>query len=41
MVDVQTRPEPPAPNDPTTRRAALWATVIAVPDAVRVGRLIF
>jgi hypothetical protein len=41
MVDVQTRPEPPAPNDPTTRRAALWATVIAVPIAVLVGLLIF
>jgi hypothetical protein len=41
MVDVQTRPEPPAPNDPTTRRAALWATAIAVPVAVLVGLLIF
>ena len=41
MVDMQTRPEPPAPNDPTTRRAALWATVIAVPIAVLVGLLIF
>lgn len=41
MVDVQTRPEPPAPKDPTTRRAALWATVIAVPIAVLVGLVIF
>jgi len=42
MVDVQTRPEePPAPKDPTTRSAALWATVIAVPIAVLVGLLIF
>jgi hypothetical protein len=41
MVDVQTRPEPPAPSDRTTRSAALWATVIAVPVAVLVGLLIF
>jgi hypothetical protein len=41
MVDVQTRPEPPAPPDRTTRSAALWATVIAVPVAVLVGLLIF
>jgi hypothetical protein len=42
MVDVRTRPEaqPPAP-DRTTRSAALWATVIAVPVAVVVGLLIF
>jgi hypothetical protein len=41
MVDVQARPEPPASNDSTTRRAALWATVVAVPVAVLVGFLIF
>jgi len=41
MVDVQTRPEPPAPHDRTTRSAALWATAIAVPVAVLVGLLIF
>ena len=41
MVDVQTRPEPPAPPDRTTRSAALWATVIALPIAVLVGVLIF
>jgi hypothetical protein len=35
MVDVQTRP------DNTTRKAALWATVIAVPVAVLVGFGIF
>jgi hypothetical protein len=42
MVDVRTRPEaqPPAP-DRTTRSAALWATVIAVPVAVLAGLLIF
>jgi hypothetical protein len=42
MVDVQTRPEsqPPAP-DRTTRNAAIWATVIAVPVAVLAGLLIF
>ncbi len=39
MVDLETRPvrEP----DPTTRRAALWATVVAVPVAVLVGFLVF
>jgi Ni,Fe-hydrogenase III small subunit len=42
MVDVRTRPEsqPPAP-DRTTRTAALWATVVAVPVALLVGLLIF
>jgi uncharacterized protein DUF3515 len=38
MVDLDTRPEH---RDSTTRRAALWATVIAVPIAVLVGLLIF
>lgn len=42
MVDVETRPEPqPAAPDRTTRSAALWATVVAVPVAVVVGLLIF
>jgi hypothetical protein len=42
MVDVQSRPEPPAPSpDATTRRAALWATVVAVPVAALAGVLIF
>jgi hypothetical protein len=42
MVDVRARPEsqPPAP-DRTTRSAAIWATVIAVPVAVLAGLLIF
>lgn len=42
MVDVRTRPEsqPPAP-DRTTRSAALWATVVAVPVALLAGLLIF
>jgi len=39
MVDVETR-EQTSP-DRTTRSAALWATVIAVPVAVLVGLLIF
>ncbi|MFI7547370.1 DUF3515 family protein [Actinoplanes sp. NPDC049599] len=41
MVDVRTRPEPqpPAP-DRTTRTAAIWATVVAVPVALVVGLLI-
>jgi uncharacterized protein DUF3515 len=39
MVDLKTRPaEKP---DPTTRSAALWATVIAVPVTVVVGLAIF
>jgi hypothetical protein len=39
MVDLETRPvkEP----DRTTRSAALWATVVAVPVAVLVGFLVF
>jgi hypothetical protein len=41
MVDVQTRPEPPAPPDKSTRTAALWATAVAVPIAVIVGLVIF
>jgi hypothetical protein len=42
MVDVQARPEPqpPAP-DRTTRTAAIWATVVAVPVALLAGLLIF
>ena len=42
MVDVESRPEssPPAP-DRTTRSAALWATLVAVPVAFVVGLLIF
>jgi len=42
MVDVQARPDsqPPTP-DRTTRTAAIWATVIAVPVALAVGLLIF
>jgi len=42
MVDVRSRPEaqPPAP-DRTTRTAALWATVVAVPVALLAGLLIF
>jgi hypothetical protein len=39
MVDLETPPAP-AP-DRTTRSAALWATVVAVPVAVLVGLLIF
>jgi hypothetical protein len=38
MVDLDTRPEQP---DRTTRTAALWATVIALPVAVLAGVLIF
>lgn len=42
MVDVESRPESPTPApDRTTRSAALWATLIAVPVAVLVGLLIF
>jgi hypothetical protein len=42
MLDVETRPEPQsAAVDSTTRRAALWATLIAVPVAVLVGLLVF
>ncbi|MEU4219306.1 DUF3515 family protein [Actinoplanes sp. NPDC026623] len=42
MLDVETRPEPqPAAVDSTTRRAALWATLIAVPVAVLAGLLVF
>jgi hypothetical protein len=42
MVDVEIRPEPqPSAPDRTTRSAALWATVVAVPVAVLVGLLIF
>lgn len=42
MVDVRMRPEsqPPAP-DGTTRSAALWATVVAVPVTLLAGLLIF
>ncbi|MCA2217217.1 DUF3515 family protein [Jidongwangia harbinensis] len=39
MVDLQTRPA--RQPDPTVRRAALWATVVAVPVAVLAGLLIF
>jgi uncharacterized protein DUF3515 len=39
MVDLETPPAP-AP-DRTTRSAALWATLVAVPVAVLVGLLIF
>jgi hypothetical protein len=39
MVDLQTRPA--RQPDPTVRRAALWATVVAVPVAVLAGVLIF
>ncbi|MEV4351547.1 DUF3515 family protein [Actinoplanes sp. NPDC049596] len=39
MVDVE---KPPVKTpDPATRRAALWATVIAVPVALIVGLLVF
>jgi hypothetical protein len=43
MVDVETPPAKPAKSttDPATRRAALWATVIAVPIAVIVGLVAF
>ena len=40
MVDVQSRPEQRQP-DRTTRTAALWATVVAVPVAILVGVFIF
>jgi hypothetical protein len=40
MVDVRRRPEQRQP-DRTTRTAALWATVVAVPVAVLVGVLLF
>ncbi|WP_067505355.1 DUF3515 family protein [Actinoplanes sp. TFC3] len=39
MVDVETRPA--APEDRTTRKAALWATLIAVPVTVLAGLGIF
>jgi hypothetical protein len=39
MVDLETRPEPRP--DHTTRTAALWATVVAVPVAVLVGLFAF
>ena len=39
MVDLKTSPAPVP--DRTTRSAALWATVVAVPVAVLVGLLIF
>jgi hypothetical protein len=39
MVDLET---PPVKSpDPTTRGAALWATVVAVPVAILVGLLVF
>ena len=40
MVDVQSRPEQRQP-DRTTRTAALWATVVAVPIAILVGIFLF
>jgi uncharacterized protein DUF3515 len=40
MVDVQTPQAQQAP-DPTTRRAALWATAVAVPVTLVAGLLIF
>ena len=40
MVDVQTPPEQRTP-DRTTRSAALWAGVVAVPVALAVGLLMF
>ncbi|GAB1693996.1 DUF3515 family protein [Krasilnikovia sp. M28-CT-15] len=40
MLDLETREEPAAP-DRTTRTAALWATVVAIPVAVLVGFLVF
>jgi hypothetical protein len=39
MVDLDTPPSPK--TDRTTRTAALWATVVAVPVAVLVGLVIF
>src|SRR5687768_3789675 len=39
MVDLKTRTA--GQPDPTTRSAALWATVIAVPVAVVVGLVVF
>ena len=41
MVDLETRPVNEPGPDRTTRRAALWATVVAVPVAVLVGLLAF
>lgn len=42
MHDVETRPDPqPAAVDSTTRGAAVWATLIAVPVAVLAGLLVF
>jgi hypothetical protein len=49
MVDVETRlnepgpdePRPNGPGDRSTRNAALWAALVAVPIAVLVGLLIF
>ncbi|HEX8631390.1 MAG TPA: DUF3515 family protein [Catenuloplanes sp.] len=40
MLDRLTRPRPPDRADPTTRRAARWATAVAVPVAVLVGWLL-
>lgn len=40
MNDLQSRPEQRQP-DRTTRTAALWATVVAVPVAILVGILLF
>jgi hypothetical protein len=39
MVELETPPTPQ--RDPAVRKAALWATVIAVPVAVLVGVIIF
>src|SRR5690348_5443567 len=39
MVDLETPPV--RKPDPTTRRAALWATAVAVPVAILAGLLIF
>ena len=41
MVDVETPPAKAKKTDPATRRAALWATLIAVPVAVVVGLVAF
>src|SRR5689334_3336338 len=42
MSDVETKPAGKAEKpDPSTRGAALWAAVIAVPVAIAVGLLIF